>query len=158
MTQKVCKLRFSATKNRCTIFTVGMAVLLFGCIKKVEQGFSPGDDSLAQKVFEGALVDSGLKWTKDSEGYYLVPDATTDELKKISNRAHEMASGSLSVTIKSNCELELIEENLTDRSATYIVDERRQPPELRVLASDLTPAALAELQADAVFKCSFPLK
>lgn len=154
MIQKVYKLRSRVIQNTFAIFGLGMAVLLFGCVKKVEQGFSPGDDLLAQKVFEDNLGDSGLNWTRDSDGYYLVPDATTDELKTISNRAHEMASKSLSVTIESNCEIERVKAGLNDLGATYIVDERRQPSELRVLASDLTSLALAELQADAAYRCS----
>jgi hypothetical protein len=131
-----------------------MQAFLVGCIEKTEPRFKPSDDPFVRKLFERKLMDVGISYKVDAEGFYIPTQQDIEKMRPLSNEALSEAAHSSELEVEPGCALNKLNQYLGENNVIYTIDSSRKPYLVKTTRTDAKKFSVMEHYAGAQSNCA----
>ncbi|MCR9104479.1 MAG: hypothetical protein NXI15_04240 [Gammaproteobacteria bacterium] len=94
---------------------------------------SPGDDPLANLIFQELLNSSDIQYSRDSDGYYVSELENRDTMEELALKAHDQLRNVSQIQLGNPCVIDQLNEKL--QGVTYFVGKNERGSYLRAPTS-----------------------
>ena len=110
-----------------------LVLVLASCERNVP--FIPSESELVIAHFINLLSIDEIDYMRDDEGYFIT-DLSVEALESYSDKAHERASNSHTIHMKSQCQLDKLIDKLNEEKVVYVLTQNEPVPFVVVGGSD----------------------
>jgi len=109
-----------------------LLLTLFGCQKADKAIMRPGDDPLADRYYESFLIEAGIQYVKNPDGFYVSDLSNRDEMRRFATKAYESINSTTEIELESACISAELSSDLDKRGAIYVIKEAEGKSKLRI--------------------------